>query len=67
MDDQGTPTHMARQLTTAPYEGWWTSKIGVRNIDSCHQSVKDLEDGFYGRAKQYMRCPIPIHSDPSET
>ncbi len=67
VNDQGTPKHMARQLTTGPNKGWWTSKMGVRNIDICHRSVKDLEGEGYGKAKQYMRRPISSHSNPSET
>lgn len=52
VDDEGTPTHMARQLVS----GTWTSKLGQQE-DIDHDSLEDLEDGEYGRVAQILRRP----------
>lgn len=43
VNDQGTPTHAARQLP----DGWWTSKLG-RQIDIEHE-LSAIEGPAYGK------------------
>jgi hypothetical protein len=53
VDSSQTPTHMARQLRS----GKWTSKLGeLEDIE--HQTLRQLEEGVYGIAIQYLRRPI---------
>ncbi len=53
VDSSQTPTHMARQLSS----GRWTSKLGdLEDIE--HETLRQLEDGHYGRAIQYLKRPI---------
>ena len=54
VDDNDTPTHMARQLP----EGGWTSKLG-KSIDITHKTVEALEGNCYGRATYYLRRRNP--------
>ena len=51
-DQNGKPTHMARQLKN----GQWTSKLG-REEDIAH-SIYGLESGRYGNVVQYLKRPI---------
>jgi hypothetical protein len=50
VDDEGRPTHAARQLMT----GKWTSKLG-RGIDIEHDSPEILNGSTYGIAKIFMK------------
>jgi hypothetical protein len=49
-DGTGTPTHMARQLTS----GYWTSKLGeLEDIE--HSTLDQLGGSDYGRAVQFLK------------
>lgn len=50
VDDDGSPTHMARQLAS----GLWTSKLG-RGWDIEHQSLHGVEGNDYGTVASYLR------------
>lgn len=52
IDNNGIPTHAARQLIN----GFWTSKLG-RDIDVQH-TINSIIGGAYGNVGVYMRCPI---------
>ena len=54
LSSDGTPTHMARQLS----DGQWTSKLG-QDIDITHTTVDVLEGPMYGKASQYLRRRNP--------
>jgi len=54
-DDNGSPTHAARQLVT----GAWTSKLG-REEDLEHQKLAGVEGEEYGHVVQVMRRPRQI-------
>ncbi len=57
VDSSQTPTHMARQLSS----GRWTSKLGdLEDIE--HQTLRQLEEGSYGHAIQYLKRPIVADS-----
>ena len=49
-DDLGSPTHVARQLST----GAWTSKLGVAE-DVEHDTLARLEGILYGNVGQVLR------------
>lgn len=51
-DNNGVPTHAARQLPN----GNWTSKCG-ENIDIEH-TIIGMANGFYGNVAVYMKKPI---------
>ena len=56
VDSTGTPTHMARQLSS----GTWTSKLG-RHEDIEHTTLAQLEgegEDTYGVAYQILKRPI---------
>jgi len=53
-DDDGEPTHVARQRPS----GVWTSKVGNLE-DTDHATVHSLEGGMYGVAVRFLRRPIP--------
>ncbi len=56
VDSSQTPTHMARQLSS----GQWTSKLGdLEDIE--HETLRQLEEGHYGRAIQYLKRPVANH------
>lgn len=48
-DENGLPTHMARQLPS----GQWTSKLGELE-DIQHATLEQLDGHSYGRAVQYL-------------
>jgi len=50
VDDQGTPTHMARQLEN----GQWTSKLG-HIWDISHPTLEHLYDSKYGKVSCFLR------------
>ncbi|MGI8641734.1 MAG: DUF7689 domain-containing protein [Pyrinomonadaceae bacterium] len=50
---KGTPTHMARQLST----GKWTSKLG-KDVDINHTTLRNVEGHLYGVVKQILRRKI---------
>ena len=50
VDDQGVPTHAARQT----WSGTWHSKIGY-NIDLSHKTLDRLAGGLYGSPTCTMR------------
>ena len=54
-DEDGLPTHAARQLET----GAWTSKLG-REEDIEHQELAGVEGQEYGHVAQVMRRPAKI-------
>ncbi len=54
-DEDGSPTHAARQLET----GAWTSKLG-REEDIEHQELAGLEGQDYGHVVQIMRRPAKM-------
>jgi hypothetical protein len=50
----GTPTHMARQLTS----GRWTSKLGeLEDIE--HLTLEQLSGSDYGQAVQFLKRKLP--------
>jgi hypothetical protein len=50
VDPGGTPTHMARQLST----GFWTSKIGkLEDIE--HETLHGLEETDYGQVVRVLK------------
>lgn len=49
-DDNGWPTHVARQLLS----GAWTSKLGVSE-DIEHATLEALEGPAYGKAVRFLR------------
>ena len=51
-DDDGSPTHAARQLST----GAWTSKLG-REGDIEHHDLAGVEGEEYGHVVQLLRRP----------
>lgn len=53
VDDDGIPTHMARQLET----GEWTSKCGDLE-DISHHTLEGLEGEFYGKVSILMKRPF---------
>jgi hypothetical protein len=53
-DESGTPTHMARQLTS----GRWTSKLGeLEDIE--HLTLEQLSGSDYGQAVQFLKRKLP--------
>jgi len=50
---KGTPTHMARQLSS----GKWTSKLG-QDVDISHKSLQNIEGKSYGVVKQILKRSI---------
>ena len=48
-DENGEPTHAARQLEN----GFWTSKLG-RHIDVQH-TINSIEEGDYGMVELFMK------------
>jgi hypothetical protein len=53
LDRNGSPTHMARQLSS----GAWTSKLGP-SWDIEHTELRGVEDSTYGHAKVALRKRI---------
>jgi len=51
-DPAGTPTHIARQLSS----GRWTSKLG--NLEDIEHDLRGLEGRSYGAVSQILRKPI---------
>ena len=49
---KGTPTHMARQLSS----GKWTSKLG-QDVDISHRTLNSVEGNLYGIVKQILKHP----------
>ena len=54
VDDEATPTHMARQLES----GGWTSKLGDWE-DIEHPSTENLTGDEYGTVATVLRRPTP--------
>jgi hypothetical protein len=53
-DETGTPTHMARQLTS----GRWTSKLGeLEDIE--HLTLEQLSGSDYGQPAQFLKRKLP--------
>lgn len=51
-DDEGQPTHAARQLAN----GKWTSKLG--RLEDIEHNLTDLEGSFYGHVKAFLKKKI---------
>jgi len=51
-DEEGEPTHMARQLDT----GEWTSKCG--DLEDITHTLDGLEGDYYGQVSTFMKRPI---------
>lgn len=56
-NNDGIPTHAARQLTN----GQWTSKLG-QNVDVSH-SISGIEGGAYGQAAQFMQRVSEVQTE----
>lgn len=54
VDDDDKPTHMARELG----DGVWASKLGDFQ-DIRHHTLEAVENDTYGKAKYFMRKPLP--------
>ena len=52
VDNQGVPTHAARQLPN----GSWTSKLGT--FEDIEHTLDGLTGPEYGRAAQFLRRPL---------
>jgi hypothetical protein len=57
-DDQGTPTHAARQLPT----GQWTSKLG--QLEDIQHSLHDLTGNEYGTVALIMKRAFTTSGGP---
>ncbi len=61
VDEDGEPTHMARQLTT----GKWTSKCG--DWEDISHTLEGLAGEFYGEVSIFMKRPLANNLENSET
>ena len=57
VDRNGMPEHVARQITSDPDIGCWTSKCGSSH-DVIHEFLEDLEGKIYGSVARIMKKRI---------